>query len=110
MKAKIENLDISFLINKALQNVRIGKHADIILNMVMNGDMFGEKGMQAGTNYIWREVRKTYPAWKLCQAKDCAHQGCLNLQGVEAVRQVEELEQREQGMLPLKSAIWREGD
>ena len=43
-------------------------------------------------------------------AKDAAHQGCLNLQGIEAVRHVEELEEREQGILPSKSAIWREGD
>ena len=110
LQVKLENLDILFVINKALHNVRIGKRADIILNMVMNGDMFGEKGQDAGTQFIWREVRKTYPAWKLCQARDCAHQGCLNLQGIEAVRQVEELAKHEQGMLPSKSAIWREGD
>ena len=43
-------------------------------------------------------------------AKDTAHQGCLNLQGLEAVRQVEELEKREEGLIPLKSSIWRECD
>ena len=43
-------------------------------------------------------------------AKDTAHQGCLNLQGLEVVRQVEELEKREEGLIPSKSSIWREGD
>lgn len=43
-------------------------------------------------------------------AKDTAHQGCLNLQGLEAVSQVEELENREEGMISSKSSIWRECD
>ena len=73
LQSKMENLDISFIINQALKDVKVQQRADIILDMVMNGDMFGEKGMRAGANYIWIEVRKTYPAWKYCQAKDCAH-------------------------------------
>ena len=43
-------------------------------------------------------------------ARETAHQGFLNLQGIEAVRQVENLEDQEEGMLPSKSSIWREGD
>ena len=59
---------------------------------------------------VCKEVRKSYPAWRLCQAKDKAHQGCLNLQGIEAVRQVEKLDHYERGMMPSKSSIWQEGD
>ena len=43
-------------------------------------------------------------------ARDTAHQRYLNLQGIEAVWQVEELEDQEEGMLPSKSLICREGD
>ena len=43
-------------------------------------------------------------------ARDTAHQGCLNLQGIEAAWQVEKLKDQEEGMLPSKSSIWREGD
>ena len=46
----------------------------------------------------------------MCKARDTAHQGCLNLQGIEAVRPVEDLEDKERGMIPSKSAIWQEGD
>ena len=43
-------------------------------------------------------------------ARDTVHQGCANLMGIEAVWQVEELEDREKGILPSKYSIWREGD
>ena len=49
---------------------------------------------------VKKEARKTFTAWRLCMAKDTAHQGCLNLQGLEAVCQVEELEKREEGLIP----------
>ena len=86
------------------------KRAAVVLDLVVSGDLFGEKGKEATKQFIRHEVRKTFKAWKLCMAKDTAHQGCLNLQGFEAVRHVEELEEREQAMLPSKSEIWREGD
>ena len=43
-------------------------------------------------------------------AKDTAHQGCLNIQGIEAVCKVEDLVEQEEGMLPSKSSIWIEGN
>ena len=107
---KIDNGDISFVVNRALKGISKKKRADVVLDMVMDGSMFGPKGQQAGKKFVRKEVRKTYPAWRLSQAKDTAHQGCLNLQGIEAVRQVEKLEHYERGMMPSKSAIWREGD
>ena len=82
----------------------------VVLGLVVCGKLFGEKGKKASKTFIRREVKKTFRAWKLCMAKDTAHQGCLNLQGIEAVRKVEELEEREEGMLPSKSSIWREGN
>ena len=59
---------------------------------------------------VKKEVRKKFTAWRLCMAKVIAHQGCLSLQGLEAFCQVEELEKRGEGLIPLKSSIWREGD
>ena len=107
---KMESKDISFFVNHALKNMRVHKRAELVMDMVMSGDLFGEKGVQASKEIVRKEVRKKFTAWKLCMARDTAHQGCLNLQGIEAVRQVEELENRERGMMPSKSSVWREGD
>ena len=110
LASKLVNMDINYFINRALKYVRFEKRAALVLDLVMSGKMFGDRGIEGGKEFMRQEVRKTFTAWRLCQAKDTAHQGCLNLQGCEAVRQVEELEKREQGMMPSKSAIWREGD
>ena len=54
-----------------------------------------------------KQVQKTFSAWDLCKAKDTCHQGCLNLQGIEAVRNVENLEKYKRGLIPSKSTVWR---
>ena len=106
LASKLVNMDINYFINRALKYVRYEKRAALVLDLVMSGKMFGEQGIEGGKEFMRQEFRKTFTAWRLCQAKDTAHQGCLNLQGCEAVRQVEELEKREQGMMPSKSTIW----
>ena len=108
---KVNDGDVSFFMNKCLHRTRSKeKCATFVLNMVVSGEMFGQKGKQAGQKFVRKQCRKTYTAWGLCKAKDTCHQGCLNLQGIEAVRQVEDLEKYERGMLPSKSSVWREGD
>ena len=72
--------------------------------------MFGKAGKDATKELVKREVCKVFTDWRLCKAKDTAHQGCLNLQGIEAVRRTQELEKREEGFIASSSAIWREGD
>ena len=110
LKMQLNSIDINYFVNRALKYVRFEKRAALVLDLVMSGDMFGAKGQEGGKEFIQKDVQKTFTAWRLCQAKDTAHQGCLNLQGIAAVHQIEELEEREQGMMPSKSSIWQEGD
>ena len=102
--------NLSFFVNKILKGMHFGKRAALILDMVVSGELFGEGGKDERINFVRKEVRKVFTAWRLCKAKDTAHQGCLNLQGIEAVRRTQELEKGEQGFIASKSAIWREGD
>lgn len=109
--AKMADNDLNFFINHALKGKHFKTRAATVLDLVVSGELFGEEASKkATTKFVRKEVRKTFTAWRLCMAKDTAHQGCLNLQGIEAVRRVEELEEREQGMIPSKSSVWREGD
>ena len=105
-----KNNDLVEVINGALKGVRYEKRTTIILDLVYNGTLFGKKGKEVGDNYARQVMKKKFPAWKLCKAKDTAPQGCLNLQGLGQVRCVEELEKGEQGLFASKSTIWREGD
>ena len=102
--------DITQNINELLKGMRYEKRAKLVLELVVFGGMFGKIGNEVGEDYVLSEVRRKFPAWKLCKAKDTAHLGCLNLQGLNAVRSVQELEDRQQGYIASKSAIWREGD
>ena len=102
--------NLTFFVNKILKGMHFGKRAALILDMVVSGELFGEAGKDASNDFLRKEVRKVFTAWRLCKAKDTAHQGCLNLQGIEAVRRTQELEKGKQGFIASKSAIWREGD
>ena len=101
--SKMESKDLSFFVNRTLKGMHFEKRASVVLDLVVCGTLFGEKVKKASKKIIWREVKKTFRAWKLCMAKDTADQGCLNLQGIEAVRKVEDLEEQEEGILPSKS-------
>ena len=102
--------NLTFFVNKILKGMHFKERAALVLDMVVSGKMFGDAGKDASKNFVQKEVRKVFTAWRLCRAKDTAHQGCLNLQGLEAVRRTQELEKGEQGFIASKSAIWREGD
>ena len=60
------------------------KRAALVLYLVLSGDPFGDKGIEATKEMVKKEVRKTFTAWRLCMAKETTHQGCLSLQGLEA--------------------------
>ena len=102
--------NLSTFINKVLKGMHFENRASLVLDLVFTGEMFGEAGKVASKHFVCQQVQKTITAWRLCKAKDTAHQGCLNLQGIEAVCQAEELEKGEEGMIHSKSAIWREGN
>ena len=63
------------------------KRAALVLEMMMFGEMFGKAGQHTTKDFVTKEVRKVITGWHLCKAQDTAHQGCLNLQGIEAVCQ-----------------------
>ena len=108
---KMSSGNLSVFVNELLKRMHFEKRATLVLDLVFSGEMFGEAGKKVGRQFITREVRKLLPAWRLCKAKDTAHQGCLNLQGIEAVRQIEpNLEKGEKGLIASKSSVWREGD
>ena len=105
-----KNETLVHAINTVLKGVHYHNRTIIVLDLVFNGQLFGETGIAAGQSYAREVMKKKFPAWKLCKAKDTAPQGCLNLQGLGQIRCVEELEKGERGLFASKSSIWREGD
>ena len=85
----MESGELSFFIKNSLKWIPFKKRSAQVLDLVLPGDLFGDKGIEATKEMVKKEVRKTFTAWRLCMAKDTTHQGCLNLQGIEAVFQVE---------------------
>ena len=67
------------------------KRATHVLDSVRDGTMFGQSGKKACKKFVTKECRKEMSGWKLCAKKDTCHQGCVNLQGIEAVRTVQDL-------------------
>ena len=51
---KIDNGDILSMMNRALKGMSKKKHADVLLDMVMDGSMLGPKGQQAGKFFSQR--------------------------------------------------------
>ena len=107
---EISSRNVITAINTALKGVKYSKRTNIIFDLVFSGELFGEYGKNAGQHYAQQVIKKKFPAWKLCKAKDTAPQGCLNLQGLGQVRLVEDLEKGEKGLFASKSTIWREGN
>ena len=107
---KMSGSYLNFFVNHALKGMHFEKRSALVLEMVFSGEMFDEAGTSVGKDFVTKEVQKEITAWRLCKARDMAHQGCLNLQGIEAVRRSQELEKGEQGFIHSKSAVWREGD
>ena len=105
-----KNENLVTTINKVLKGVRYDKRANKVLDLMYSGDLFGASGTAVGELFARNIMKKKFPAWKLCKAKDTSPQGCLNLQGLGQIRCVEELEKGEQGLFASKSTIWREGD
>ena len=101
-----------FFMNKCLakQTRSQKKRVSLVLDMVVSGEVFGNHGKEARKKFVKKQVQKTFSAWDLCKAKDTCHQGCLNLQGIEAVRNVENLEKYKRGLIPSKSTVWRKGN
>ena len=89
-------------INDVLRGVCYEKRAHIVLDLVYNGDIFGDTGAEIGEIYAQNVMKKKVPAWKLCKAKDTAPQGCLNLQGLGEIQCVEELKKVNRVCLPQK--------
>ena len=69
-------------INTVLKGIHYHNRTNIVLDLFFNGQLFGETRVAAGQSYAREIVKKKFPAWKLCKAKDTAPQGCLNLQGL----------------------------
>ena len=101
---------LTFFVNKVLKGMHFEKRAALVLEMVLSGKMFGEVEKDVTKDFVKNKVRKVFTAWRLCKAKDTAHQGCLNLHGIEAVSRTQDLEKGEQGFITSKSAMWLEGD
>ena len=106
---EMSNTNLTYFVNKVLKCMHFEKHTALVLEIVMSGEMFGEAGQSVGKDFIAKEVRKVITAWHLCKTCDTAHQGCLNLQGIKAVQQSQELEKGEEGFIHSKLAVWREG-
>ena len=73
-------------INAVLRGVCYEKRANIVLALVYNGGLFGDTSAEIGEIYARNIMKKKFPAWKLCKAKDAAPQGCLNLQGLGEIK------------------------
>ena len=69
-------------INAVLRGVRYEKRANIVLDLVYNGDLFGDTDAEIGKIYAQNIMKNKFPAWKLCKAKDKAPQGFLDLLGL----------------------------
>ena len=89
---EMSSTNLNFFVNKVLKGMHFEKQGAFVLNMVMSDEVFGNAVTSAGKQFVTNEVYKVITAWRLCKARDTAHQGCLNLQGIEAVRQLQELE------------------
>ena len=76
------NNDLVEVIDGALKGIKYENRTTIILDLIYDGTLFGDKGKDMGENYARQVMKKKFPAWKLCKAKDTAPQGCLNLQGL----------------------------
>ena len=92
-------------INTVLRGVRHDKRANIVFDLVYNGDLFGDASAEVGEIYAQNFMKKKFPAWKLCKTKDTAPQGRLNLQGIGEIQCVEELKKGEQRLFASKSTI-----
>ena len=69
---KINDGDVSFFMNKCLHRTRSKeKRATFVLNMVVSGEMFGQKGKQAGQKFVRIQCRKHI------QLGDCVSQKIL---------------------------------
>jgi hypothetical protein len=55
--------------------------------------------------YIFEEHRSTFASWRVLRAIDLSPVGGLNFNGVETLRNVEELELYQRGILPARSSI-----
>ena len=67
------------------------KRTTRVLDSVCDGTMFGQAGEKACKKCVTKECRKEISGWKLYAKKDTCHQGCLNLQGIEAVWTLQDL-------------------
>ena len=77
----------------------------LVLDLVFSGEIFGKAGQEVGKEFAQKEVRKIISAWRLCKTKDTAHQGYLNLQGIEAVQNTEDLDDYKRGIIASKYAV-----
>ena len=79
--------NLSFFVNKILKGDHFKKESSPNSRYLVSGELFGKDGKDAASNIFFKkEVHKVFTAWYLCKAKDNAHQGCLNLRGIKAVR------------------------
>ena len=79
--------------------------------------LFSQKifGVQATTTvlqemyktYFFKEQRAVFAPWRVLRAMDLSSVGGLNYNGLETLRQVEELEKYERGVLPSRSSVQR---
>ena len=72
--------------NHNLKGMHFENRAALVRKMVFSGEMFGEASTSVGKDFVTEEVQKERSTWQLCKDRDMAHQGCLNLQGIEAAR------------------------
>ena len=93
-----------------MKGIHFEKCATLVLDLVFPGRMFGKAGQKFGKDYARKEVRKIMPSWRLLKTKDTAHQGCLNLQNIEALWKTEDLDNYESGVIVSKYVVWREGN
>ena len=56
-----------------------------MLDLVFSGEFFGDAGITARQSYAYEVMKRNFPTWKLSKVKDTAHQGCLNLNGLEQI-------------------------
>jgi hypothetical protein len=58
-------------------------------------------------NYFFKDMRNKFAPWKVLKAIDLSSVGGLNYNGIETLRQVEELTKYERGVLPSRSSVQR---
>ena len=102
---ELSGTNLSTFVNNYLKGIHKNKRATLVLEMVMSGEMFGEASQSAEKDFITKQVHKIIMAWRLWKAQDTAHQGCLNLQGIGAVQQSQELEKGEEGFIHSKLEV-----